>query len=58
MSTSGKIDQVKGRVKKAVGDLTGDAALRREGVVDETTGKIKDAVDKGVDAVRDKLKKA
>jgi uncharacterized protein YjbJ (UPF0337 family) len=34
----GKIDQVKGKVKQAVGDLTGNDKLKAEGKVDETVG--------------------
>jgi len=48
---SGKTDQVKGKVKQAVGDLTGNKNLRREGKVDELAGKAKEVVDK----VKDKL---
>jgi len=40
----GKIDQAKGRVKQAAGDLTGNDKLKTEGKVDETVGKIKTAV--------------
>jgi uncharacterized protein YjbJ (UPF0337 family) len=55
--SSGSKDKVKGRVKKAVGDLTDDPELRRRGQVDEDAGKIKDTVEKGVDKVKDKLNK-
>lgn len=48
---SGDIDKAKGKVKQAVGDLTDDPELEREGKVDELAGKAKDAVDK----VKDKL---
>ncbi len=48
---SGGADEAKGRIKQAVGDLTDDDDLRREGKVDEAAGKVKDAVDK----VKDKL---
>ena len=48
---SGEADQAKGRVKQAVGDLTDDKDLKREGKVDEGAGKVKDAVD----TVKDKL---
>ena len=34
----GKADQVKGRVKQAVGDLTGDPELQAEGEADEAVG--------------------
>jgi uncharacterized protein YjbJ (UPF0337 family) len=43
---SGADDKIKGRLKQAVGDLTGDDELRREGKVDEIAGKAKDAIDK------------
>ena len=48
---SGETDQTKGRVKQAVGDLTDDNDLKREGKVDEAAGKVKE----GVDKVKDKL---
>ena len=40
----GKIDQAKGRVKQAVGDLTGNNDLKAEGQVDEAGGKVEEAV--------------
>ena len=40
----GKIDQVKGNVKQAVGDVTGNDKLKTEGKVDEKVGKVKTAV--------------
>jgi uncharacterized protein YjbJ (UPF0337 family) len=48
---SGEADQTKGRIKEAVGDLTDDKDLQREGKVDQGAGKVKEAVDK----VKDKL---
>ena len=53
--TIGKSDKVKGRVEKAAGNLTGDQRLRDRGTIDETAGKVKDSVERGVDAVRDGL---
>jgi uncharacterized protein YjbJ (UPF0337 family) len=53
---SGRVDQAKGRLKKAVGELADDPELRDEGAVDETAGKIKEGVERGVDRVRDALK--
>ncbi|HTJ76473.1 MAG TPA: CsbD family protein [Acidimicrobiales bacterium] len=38
-------DDLKGRVKEAAGDLTDDDDLKREGKVDQATGKVKDVVD-------------
>jgi len=40
----GKVDQAKGKVKQAVGTLTGDNNLKAEGQVDETVGKVEAAV--------------
>jgi uncharacterized protein YjbJ (UPF0337 family) len=55
--TSGTADKAKGRVKKAVGELVDDPELRRRGEVDETAGKVKDSVERGVNKVRDKINK-
>jgi uncharacterized protein YjbJ (UPF0337 family) len=50
-------DQVKGRVKEAVGSLTGDEELKREGEADQAAGDVKefveDVADKAGDLVRD-----
>ena len=43
----GKADQIKGRVKDAVGRATGDEQLRDEGAVDEASGKVQEGVGKG-----------
>jgi uncharacterized protein YjbJ (UPF0337 family) len=51
--TAGTGDRIKGRVEKAAGDLLDDDRLRDRGTVDETAGKIKDGVERGVDAVKD-----
>jgi uncharacterized protein YjbJ (UPF0337 family) len=40
-------------VKEAAGALTGDDELKREGQVDQAAGKIKQAVEKVVDKVKD-----
>lgn len=40
----GKIDLAKGKVKQAVGDLTGNDKLKVEGKVDEVVGHAKTAV--------------
>ena len=54
MTSSGKTDQVKGRVKEAAGVLTGDKKLEREGKLDRAAGNVKEKAGKVVD----KLKKA
>ena len=51
----GKIDEAKGRVKEAAGDLTGDKDLQREGEVDQASGTVKDAVGDTADKVKDLL---
>ena len=47
------MDEAKGRVKEAVGDLTDNDDLEREGKFDKAAGKAKDAVDDVKDKVRD-----
>ena len=54
--TSGKSDELTGRVKEAAGSLTGDAKLKREGKIDQAVGKTKQAADKLVDKVRTAVK--
>lgn len=54
---SGKSDELKGRVKKAVGELTGNQRLKREGDIDKAAGKIKQGVDKVKDTLQGKNKK-
>ncbi len=46
-----KIDQAKGRAKQALGDLTDDEGLKREGRIDEGAGKAKGFVDKMRDSM-------
>ena len=57
-------DDLKGRAKEAVGDLTDNRDLKREGKADRASGKAKDFVedvkDKAedvIDSVRDKLRR-
>ena len=54
---SGKSDEIKGRVKKAVGELTGDKQLKREGDIDKAAGKVKQGVDKVKDILQGKNNK-
>ena len=49
----GKKDDLKGRVKEAGGDLTGDDSLKREGKVDRASGTVKDKVGDAADKVKD-----
>lgn len=50
---SGTADKAEGRVKQAVGDLTNDQDLKREGKKDEAAGEAKDKMDSAVDSVKD-----
>jgi uncharacterized protein YjbJ (UPF0337 family) len=51
------VDEAKGRVKEAAGNLTGDKDLQREGKVDQAGGKAKEGVEKLTDKVKDLLHK-
>ena len=60
----GSIDETKGRVKEAAGDLADNDRLKREGKADQVGGKVKEIVDDVkekvedvVDDVKDKLNK-
>lgn len=56
------LDQAKGRIKQAAGDLTDNDRLKKEGKADETAGKAKeflgnakDKADDMIDRVRDRV---
>ena len=51
--SSGEADKAKGRVKEAVGDLTDDDELKREGKIDKASGKVKEKVDDVKDRLTD-----
>ena len=53
--SDGTKDDLKGRVKQAGGDLTGDESLKNEGRVDQASGKAKDAVGDVADKAKDLL---
>jgi uncharacterized protein YjbJ (UPF0337 family) len=53
---SGTSDKVKGRVKEAVGVLTDDQRLKDKGRMDQTTGKIKKAVERVIDKAKKTVK--
>jgi uncharacterized protein YjbJ (UPF0337 family) len=54
---SGKADEIKGRVKEAVGDLTDDQDLKDSGKADKVAGKVKQGAERVVNRVRDIIKK-
>lgn len=52
---SDKMDDAKGKAKEAVGDLTDDDDLKREGKLDQAGASVKKKVGETVDAVKDKV---
>jgi len=52
---SGKMDQVKGRVKEVAGVLTDDESLKQEGQLDQVVGKVKETAEKAADKIKDVL---
>jgi uncharacterized protein YjbJ (UPF0337 family) len=55
---AGKADQMKGQAKEAVGDLTGNKALKADGTADrqagevkEKVGEVEEKVEEGIDKV-------
>ena len=61
---AGNTDQMKGKAKEAVGDLTGNKDLKSEGIADrqagevkEKLGKVEERVEEGIDNVKDVLHK-
>lgn len=48
-----EMDDMKGRVKEAAGDLTEDKDLKREGKMDQAGAAVKDKVDDVKDKVND-----
>jgi len=58
-------EDLKGRVKEAAGDVTGDQDLKREGKVDQASASVKETardamekVEEGVDGVKDRIQDA
>ncbi len=59
-----EVDKAKGKIKQAVGDLTGNKDLKKEGKADERAGNakgfvadVKDKADNVVDTVKEKVTK-
>lgn len=46
-----KVEQIKGRVKEAVGDVTGDKGLEYEGKLDQAVASAKKHIDKATDKI-------
>ena len=50
-------EEMKGRTKKATGDLTGDESLRREGEVDQASSTVKQKVGDIADKAKELLRR-
>jgi len=55
---AGKIDQMKGKAKEAVGDLTGNKDLNSEGTADRRAGEVKEKVGEVEEKVEEAIDKA
>jgi uncharacterized protein YjbJ (UPF0337 family) len=58
MVMAGKADQMKGKAKEAVGDLTGNKDLKSEGKADRQAGEAKEKVGKVEEKVEEVIDKA
>jgi uncharacterized protein YjbJ (UPF0337 family) len=52
----GKAQEIKGRVKESAGVLTKNEKLKNEGRADKASGKVKQAVTRTVDKVKNAIK--
>jgi uncharacterized protein YjbJ (UPF0337 family) len=52
---SGKMDETKGRTKEAIGNLTDDDEMQREGKRDQAAGGAKDKIDDAADWAEEKV---
>ena len=55
---SGKIDKITGRIKEAVGALTDNDDLKREGQRDQAVGEVKEAAESAAEKVQDTVERA
>lgn len=62
MSDKGTIDKLKGKAKEVAGDVTGNDKQKAEGLLDQAIGKVKEtasdvkeAVEEGVEKVKEKF---
>jgi uncharacterized protein YjbJ (UPF0337 family) len=53
-----KTDKIKGRIKEAVGALTDNDTLKREGQRDQAVGEVKEAAERAAEQVQDEVEKA
>ena len=55
---TGKVDELKGKLKQGIGKTTDDPKLQAEGIADEAKGALKQAYGNLKDAIKDGDKKA
>lgn len=48
-----KGEEIKGRLKEGLGDVTGDRGLQREGKVDQGSARTKSTIGKAADKLKD-----
>jgi uncharacterized protein YjbJ (UPF0337 family) len=53
---SGKAEEIKGRAKESAGVLVGNQRLKNSGRADQASGKVKQAVTRTVDKVKNAIK--
>ena len=51
----GKMDNIRGKAKEAVGDITDNSKLQRDGKADQAAGTVKDKAEKVKGWVEDKV---
>ena len=51
--TAHEAEDMKGRIKEAAGDITGDKSLKREGQMDQASASTKKAIDDVADTLKD-----
>ena len=51
-------NKIKGRIKEAVGALTDNDNLKRQGQRDQTVGEVKEAAESAAEKVKDKVERA
>jgi uncharacterized protein YjbJ (UPF0337 family) len=52
-----KMEDMKGRVKEAAGDLTDDEKLKREGKLDQASAEVKEKVGEAADKAKEGVEK-
>lgn len=54
--TEGAVRQAKGSIKEAIGKLTGNKRVEREGTAEKNVGKVQRKAGEAADAVREKTR--